>query len=141
MIKKNILLIIVIILIIVITFGLTVFFMQKNIGGEEESLKINKNIIMYSFDESFISNVKDSNRILKVTIKLELSNSKIQEIVKARNPEIRHEINLLLRGKTEEDLKGSEGQSNLQKEILNVTRKLLNTEKVLNVYFDEFIIQ
>ncbi|MGI5998810.1 MAG: hypothetical protein ACOX89_09130, partial [Lutispora sp.] len=60
MIKKNILLIIVIILIIVITFGLTVFFMQKNIGGEEESLKINKNIIMYSFDESFISNVKDS---------------------------------------------------------------------------------
>lgn len=141
MIKKNILLIIVIILIIVITFGLTVFFMQKNIGGEEESLKINKNIIMYSFDESFISNVKDSNRILKVTIKLELSNSKIQEIVKARNPEIRHEINLLLRGKTEGDLKGSEGQSNLQKEILNVTRKLLNTEKVLNVYFDEFIIQ
>ncbi|WP_372994074.1 flagellar basal body-associated protein FliL [Lutispora sp.] len=141
MIKKNILLIIVIILIIVITFGLTVFFMQKNIGGEEESLKINKNIIMYSFDESFISNVKDSNRILKVTIKMELSNSKIQEIVKARNPEIRHEINLLLRGKTEEDLKGSEGQSNLQKEILNVTRKLLNTEKVLNVYFDEFIIQ
>jgi len=115
--------------------------MQKNIGGEEESLKINKNIIMYSFDESFISNVKDSNRILKVTIKMELSNSKIQEIVKARNPEIRHEINLLLRGKTEEDLKGSEGQSNLQKEILNVTRKLLNTEKVLNVYFDEFIIQ
>jgi flagellar FliL protein len=141
LIKKNILLIIVIILIIVITFGLTVFFMQKNIGGEEESLKINKNIIMYSFDESFISNVKDSNRILKVTIKLELSNSKIQEIVKARNPEIRHEINLLLRGKTEGDLKGSEGQSNLQKEILNVTRKLLNTEKVLNVYFDEFIIQ
>jgi len=141
LIKKNILLIIVIILLIIMTFGITVFFMQKNIQVEEESFRIDKNIMMYSFDESFISNVKDSNKILKVTIKLELSNSKIQEIVDARNPEIRHEINLLLRGKTEEDLKGSEGQSNLQKEILSVTRKLLNTEKVLNVYFDEFIIQ
>jgi len=141
LIKKNILLIIVIILLIIITIGITALFMQKNTTNEEEAIKIDKNIKMYSFDSPFISNVKDSNKIIKVTIRLELSNSKIEEVINARSPELRHEINLLLRGKTEGDLKGSEGQSNLQKEILGVTRKLLNTEKVLNVYFDEFIIQ
>jgi len=140
LIKKNILLIIVIILLIIIIFGMTVLFMQKN-AANEETFKIDKNIKMFSFDSPFISNVKDSNKILKVIIRLELSNSKIEEVINARSPELRHEINLILRGKTEEDLKGSEGQSNLQREILGVTRKLLNTEKVLNVYFDEFIIQ
>jgi len=139
LIKKNILLVIVIILLIIITFGLTVLFMQNNAG--QETYKIDKNIKMYSFEDPFVSNVKDSNKILKLVVRLELSNSKIEEIAIARTPQLRHEINLLLRGKTEEDLKGSEGQSNLQKEILDVTRKLLNTEQVLNVYFDEFIIQ
>jgi len=113
--------------------------MQNNAG--QETYKIDKNIKMYSFEDPFVSNVKDSNKILKLVVRLELSNSKIEEIAIARTPQLRHEINLLLRGKTEEDLKGSEGQSNLQKEILDVTRKLLNTEQVLNVYFDEFIIQ
>lgn len=140
--KKNILVIIIVILfIIIISFGLTILFMQNNNGEKDESLKVDKNIIMYSFNDSFISNVKDSNKILKITVRLELSNSKVEEVINARSPELRNEINLLLRGKTEEDLKGSEGQSNLQKEILSVVRKLLNTDKVLNVYFDEFIIQ
>lgn len=140
--KKNILVIIIVILfIIIISFGLTILFMQNNNGEKDESLKVDKNIIMYSFSDSFISNVKDSNKILKITVRLELSNSKVEEVINARSPELRNEINLLLRGKTEEDLKGSEGQSNLQKEILSVVRKLLNTDKVLNVYFDEFIIQ
>lgn len=140
--KKNILvIIIVILLVIIISFGVTFIYMQSNYSQKDESLKVDKNIIMYSFGDSFVSNVKDSNKILKVTVRLELSNSKVEEVINARSPEIRNEINLLLRGKTEEDLKGSEGQSNLQKEILSVVRKLLNTDKVLNVYFDEFIIQ
>mgnify|MGYP000878507062 FL=1 len=60
--------------------------------------------------------------------------------ITARNPEIRNEINLILREKNEEDLSGSEGQLKLQTEILEALRKLLKTEKILNVYFDEFII-
>ncbi|SHJ05825.1 flagellar basal body-associated FliL family protein [Lutispora thermophila] len=139
--KNNILLIIVVVLlIVVIALGVALITAQSN-SENDESIKVNKNITMYSFDQSFVSNVKDSNKILKVTVQLELANSKVQEIISARNPELRHEINLLLRSKTEEDLKGAEGQSNLQKEILSVVRKLLNSDKILNVYFDEFIMQ
>ena len=116
------------------------FLYHTEATNSQESIKIDKNIKIYSFDEPFVSNIKDSNKILKIIIKLEISNSRIEEVVDAKNPEIRHEINLLLRGKTEEDLKGSEGQSMLQREILDLIKKLLDTESVKNVYFDEFII-
>jgi len=136
-------LIIVIILLVfvIIATGFILYFIKSNDTAKEELLKVDKNIIMYSFDDSFISNVKDSKKILKITIKLELPNSKIEKLIDARNPEIRNEVNLILRGKTEEDLNGSEGQVKLQEEILGVVKKILKTDKILNVFFDEFIIQ
>lgn len=140
--KRKILIMIVVVLIFIIIVSVfTLFFIRENSIKKDDMIKIDKNIRMYSFDNSFVTNLKDSKRILKATIKLELSNSKIEEIVIARNPEIRNEINLILRGKNEEALKGSEGQAMLQKEILDTLRKLLKTESLLNVYFDEFIIQ
>ncbi len=139
--KKNFLLKIIIILLLIILIAISIFFLsyRSNLNNQE-SIKVDKNIKIYSFQDPFISNIKDSNKILKVVIKLELTNPRIEDVINAKNSEIRHEINLLLRGKTEEDLKGSEGQAMVQKEILDVVRKLLDTESVRNVYFDEFII-
>lgn len=139
--KKNFLLKIIIILLLIILIAISIFFLsyRSNLKNQE-SIKVDKNIKIYSFQDPFISNIKDSNKILKVVIKLELTNPKIEDVINAKNSLIRHEINLLLRGKTEDDLKGSEGQSMVQKEILDVIRKLLDTESVQNVYFDEFII-
>lgn len=140
--NKNILLILIIILLlVVIILGVSFYMMSsKTSKSAEEVLKIDKNIIMYSFDDSFVSNIKESRRILKITIKIELANKKIEELIKAREPEIRNEINFILRSKTEQDLEGSEGQTKLQKQILESIRKIIKSEKVLNVYFDEFII-
>lgn len=139
--KKNFLLKIIIILLLIILIAVLIFFLSyRSNSNNQESIKVDKNIKIYSFEDPFISNIKDSNKILKVVIKLELTNPKIEDVINAKNSLIRHEINLLLRGKTEDDLKGSEGQSMVQKEILDVIRKLLDTESVQNVYFDEFII-
>ena len=139
--KKNFLLKIIIILLLIILIAISIFFLSyRSNSNNQESIKVDKNIKIYSFQDPFISNIKDSNKILKVVIKLELTNPRIEDVINAKNSLIRHEINLLLRGKTEDDLKGSEGQSMVQKEILDVIRKLLDTESVQNVYFDEFII-
>lgn len=132
---------IILLVFVIIATGFVLYFIKMNDTAKEELVKVDKNIVMYSFDDSFISNVKDSKKILKITIKLELPNSKIEKLIDARNPQIRNEVNLLLRGKTEEDLNGSEGQVKLQEEILGVVKKILKTDKILNVFFDEFIIQ
>ena len=91
--KKTLLIIVIALLIfIIIASGFGLYFIINSNAEKEDLLKVDKKIIMYSFEDSFISNVKDSKRILKITIKVELANSKIEDIITARNPEIRNEI-------------------------------------------------
>lgn len=142
--KNNILLIAIIVfllLVIAIAAVLYVFSLNNTKAVSDNPIKIDKDVIMYQFDNAFINNLKDTKKLLKVTISLELANSKIQTLVDARKPEILNNINLIVREKTEEDLVGAEGQKKLQREILDTIRKMLNTEKVMNVYFHEFIVQ
>lgn len=142
--KNNVLLIAIIVfltLVIAITAIFYTFSLNKTKDTSDNPIKIDKDVVMYQFDNAFINNLKESKKLLKVTVSLELANSKIQELVDGRKPEILNNINLLVREKTEEDLAGAEGQKRLQKEILGAIRKMLSTEKVINVYFHEFIVQ
>lgn len=142
--KKNVLLIAIIVFLILAITITVVFYMlsiNKTKNTTDNPIKIDKNVVMYQFENAFVNNLKESKKLLKVTISLELANGKIQELVDGRKPEILNNINSLVREKTEEDLAGAEGQKRLQKEILSTIRKMLNTEKVINVYFHEFIVQ
>ncbi len=142
--KNNILLIAIIVFLILVIAIAAVFYafsLNKVQNTSDNPIKIDKDVVMYQFDNAFINNLKESKKLLKVTISLELANSKVQELVDGRKPEILNNINLIVREKTEEDLAGAEGQKKLQKEILGAIRKMLSTEKVMNVYFHEFIVQ
>lgn len=140
--KKMLLIIIAVALFIIIIAGVVFFMLSINSSKpKEEVLKLDKNIIMYSFEDSFVTNIKDSKKILKTVIDVEIADKKIEELITAREPEIRNEINLILRSKTEKDLEGSEGQESLQNELLASLRKIIKTEKIINIYFKEFIIQ
>ncbi|MCK9216515.1 MAG: flagellar basal body-associated FliL family protein [Firmicutes bacterium] len=140
--KKILLIIIAVILLIVIISGIVFIIVSTKLSSsKEEVLKVDKKIVMYEFDESFVTNVKDSKKILKTVIEVELANKKIEELVRARESEIRNEIYLILRSKREEDFEGAEGQIKLQKEITDGIKNIIKTENVLNVYFREFIIQ
>lgn len=141
--KKNIILIaIIILLLLVIISGIIgyMIFSGKSAEKAEEPRKIDKNVITITVGDSFVNNVKDSKKMCKLTLKLEID-KKMEALIVNRESEIRDKINLIIRSKTEEDLAGQEGQIKLQKEILQAIRKILNSDKVLNVYFDEFIVQ
>ncbi len=141
--KKNIILIaIIILLLLVIVSGIIVYmiFSGKTAKKAEEPRKIDKNVITVTVGDSFVNNVKDSKKMCKLVLKFEID-KKIEELMLNRESEIRDKINLLIRSKTELDLAGQEGQLKLQKEILQAVRKILNSEKVVNVFFDEFIVQ
>jgi len=75
-----------------------------------------------------------------LTFKLEVD-KEVAELVTYRESEIRDRINALIRSKTEADLEGKEGQEKLQKEIVEIIKKIINSKKIRNVYFDEFIVQ
>lgn len=140
--KRNIILIAIIILLLLVIVSGIIIYMLLNTPKEpkEEPIKIDKDIMMVSIGESFVNNVKDSKKICKVTLKVEI-NKEVAELVTYRESEIRDKINALIRSKTEADLAGKEGQEKLQKEIVAIIQKIINSKKIMNVYFDEFIVQ
>ena len=140
--KRNIVLIaIIILLLLVIASGIIIYMLvntQKEV--KEEPIKIDKNIIMVTVGDSFVNNVKDSKKICKLSLKVEI-NKEVAELITYRESEIRDRINGMMRSKTEEELAGKEGQEKLQKEIVAAIQKIINSKEVKNVYFDEFIVQ
>lgn len=140
--KKNIILIAVIILLLLVIVSGIIIYMIFNTPKEvkEEPIKIDKNLMMVTIGNSFVNNVKDSKKICKLTLKLEID-KEVAELVTYRESEIRDKINALLRAKTEADLEGKEGQEKLQTEIIATIQKIINSKKIKSVYFDEFIVQ
>ena len=140
--KRNIILIAAIVLLLLVIVSGIIIYMLLNTPKEakEEPIKIDKNVMMISLGNSFVNNVKDSKKICKLTFKLEVD-KEVAELVTYRESEIRDRINALIRSKTEADLEGKEGQEKLQKEIVEIIKKIINSKKIRNVYFDEFIVQ
>ena len=140
--KRNIILIAIIILLLLVIVSGIIIYMLLNTPKEakEEPIKIDKDLMIVTVGDSFVNNVKESKKICKVTLKVEL-NKEVAELVTYRESEIRDRINALIRSKTEADLAGKEGQEKLQKEIVAIIQKIINSKKIMNVYFDEFIVQ
>lgn len=117
-----------------------VFYFATNKGDKETDKEVAMETFTYSFGELY-SNLKDSKRILKISIVLETYDEKLIETLDTEKFKINNNILELLRSKTEEDLAGDVGQKNLRKEVLESIKSVLPPDKVSDVYFVEFIIQ
>lgn len=141
--KKNLILIgIIILLLFIILSGiiLYIFVLNKPEGSEKKEISIDKNIVLYDFGNSFVNNVKDSKKMCKLTVKMDVDQSLV-ELLDNRKSEIIDKINLLMRGKTEADLAGVEGHLKIKAEIKEAIKKILSTEKKIEVYIEEIIVQ
>ncbi|QZY56759.1 flagellar basal body-associated FliL family protein [Crassaminicella profunda] len=94
----------------------------------------------YSIGELY-ANVKDSRKILKVNMDIEMLNEKLNERLDNKRPKMTNNILELLRSKDETQLSGDKGQQALRKEILKSIKKVVPSDEILDVYFVEFIIQ
>jgi len=95
----------------------------------------------YSPGGEFITNLKGDGKFVKATIELQVADKNILKTLEERNPQIRDLIIQILRGKTEQDVEGPEGQEKLKNDIKNGINKIIGEGKIVNVYFDEFIVQ
>lgn len=93
--------------------------------------------------ESFIVNLAGSEgkRFLKITIDLELDKAEAAEEVKARLPQVKDSILILLSSKSFEEIYTVQGKFKLRDEVISRTNSFLKTGKVKNIYFTEFVIQ
>ncbi len=92
----------------------------------------------------FVTNIKDSTRLLKVTIVIELSTTnpdETQEYLTERSHIIRDNIVFLLRSKTEEDLRSNDIQKTLREEIVDRLKTELKLDYINTIYFNDYVIQ
>ncbi|NIQ00944.1 MAG: hypothetical protein GWM98_11445, partial [Nitrospinaceae bacterium] len=81
------------------------------------------------------------NRILKVTVTLELNNPATRPEVHSNMQKILDSILVLLSSKTFEDVYSVQGKYKLKDEITTRVNRFLTMGHVKEVYFSEFIIQ
>ncbi len=95
----------------------------------------------YSPGEYFVTNVKDSNRLLKTSIVLELDSEKLQEELTEKNTLIRDTIIYILRDMDEQEIMSDQAQDILRNEIRIALNSKLETEHIIGVLFNDFVMQ
>jgi len=137
--SKKTLLIIVIVLLVALIAGIIVgIFMFSNNAKERKV----KEIPTFSLTlDDLYCNIKDSKKILKVKVTLETASEKTLEKLTEKQFLIRDEINKIVRNLTDEDLQGKEGQVKVQNQIKTSLVELFGEESIINIYFNDFIIQ
>ena len=93
--------------------------------------------------DPFIVNLADTPEIryLKVTLKVEADSSSTVEQIKARTPEIRDAILVLLTGLDSATARSPQGKHKLREDITDRINGLLPKKSVKSTYFTEFVIQ
>ncbi len=89
----------------------------------------------------FITNVKDSQKLLKTTIVLALERDDMEEFLIKHTHVIRDVIVFVLRDKTEEELRATDIQDALRREITNQLENSLAIDYITTIYFNDFILQ
>ncbi len=93
--------------------------------------------------ETFIVNLADrgKDRYLRVTIQLQLEKPTLKEEMDQRLPQVRDRILTIVPTKTYETVTALEGKAVLRDELLKSLNEVLQSGKITNLYFTEFVVQ
>ncbi len=93
--------------------------------------------------QPFVVNLADpkARHFLKTTITLELRTDKDKERAEKLLPMIRNDIILLLSSHTVEDVITMEGKIRLRDEIVARISRIIGENRLINVYFSQFVVQ
>lgn len=137
--KKIILIVVIVVLLLFAIAGFALGFSSyKNNGDKNKNKDAEKNYITL---EEMYCNIKDSKKIVKIKVTIEINNKNTYEELEGKQFLMRNEINKIIRSKEENELQGKEGQIALQNEIKENLIKLFNDESITNVFFNDLIIQ
>ncbi|MCB1307371.1 MAG: flagellar basal body-associated FliL family protein [Leptospiraceae bacterium] len=98
----------------------------------------------FNFTEDFRVNTADTGEPhfikMKLSLGFESDNAALSAELAQRTPQLRNIINLILMGKTKDELATIQDRLELQEEIKASVNHILSEGKVSEVYFQEFIV-
>jgi flagellar protein FliL len=121
----------------------SLFFSGK--GGEssqetKHELKNDTKTSLIALD-SFVLNLSEQGRFLKVTMQFEIADQANLPLVTERTPQLRDAIITLMSSKSAETLSSPEGKLQIKDEILLRANQAIGKDVFKNLYFTEFVMQ
>ncbi len=139
--KKVAVIIVVIVLAMAGYFGYN-YFVKDNAKAETtggapklEELKT------YSAGEAFVTNVKDSKALCKLSASVAYSGEDQSESMAEHNALIRSCILEVIRNHTESELTAPDAPQMLGKKMVSVLNEKLETDSIVNVYISDYVVQ
>ncbi len=133
-------------LILIVLSASISFIVATRIGVTKDDLPENPDIVEFTGKTvnlgSFTTDLRDTdrNRIVRVEIALEVEDNKAITQIQERKIQLQDRILSILRSKSLEELKGNEGKAELSNELKRELEKFLSY-RIINIYFNEFIVQ
>ncbi len=128
---------IIIIIAVLLVAGAAVYFLFLTPPPKPET-------IFYTPGDYFVTNIKDSEALIKVTIVLELSTTDPEgttEFLTENNHIIRDSIVFTLRSKTEDELRSQGIEEQLRTEIVSNLKSKMGLDYITTIYFNDYVIQ
>jgi len=91
--------------------------------------------------DSFVVNLAEQGRFLKVTMQFEIGDAANQQMVTEKTPQVRDAIITLVSSKSAESVSSPEGKFQLKDEILLRANQAVGKDVFKNLYFTEFVMQ
>ena len=96
----------------------------------------------YSPGDYFVTNVKDSAKLLKISVVLVVNDeSFIENTLKVKNAQVRDIIIFNLRNLSQTDIERIGIEDELRETLLNNLNVVFEGEKFVNIYFNDFVMQ
>ncbi len=114
-------------------------------GGENQpdakhELKKDTKTSLIALD-SFVLNLAEQGRFLKVTMQFEIADQANQQLVADKTPQLRDAIITLMSSKSAEALSSPEGKLQIKDELLLRANQAVGKDVFKNLYFTEFVMQ
>lgn len=134
--NKKILILIIIVLIAALG-GTAAVFLFKDTKSEDQSPQL----YQYAIKDPFVTNVKQSSKLFKATIVLEVNKEGMDEFFKENEYTMRDTILFMLRDLSEQDIKNSDIQEKLRAAIPKTLNSKLKIDNIVSIYFSDFVMQ
>jgi len=138
--SKTLIIILLVVVMVIVAAGAAIYFFMFRGQDTEVSQPQEEVGIVFHTGEVFVTNLRESELLLKTDIFISVPNRNLS-ILQDNVQLVRDRIIRVLRSFTEEDILQEELQDIVGERIKIDLQNTLNIDKILDVYFTEFVLQ
>ena len=137
--RNFIIVLIILVIILILIIGVFVYMLSQGRSAFGNSAERDE-VIGYNTGSEFITTLKNSRKVIKADIVIEVQNKEDAKILTEYNYRVRDCILTILGNIAEEEIEQEGFKANLKAQIKDALQNLLEINSIKGIYFNEFVI-